>query len=182
MARDPQLARFAAEEQAAEADIRVKRGQLLPTVSLVVDRNFSGALQNQGQRTWVQLSMQPGAGLSSLAAASAAAARKEAAAESRRNAELELQQVMEADLANHSAAQEQMGVSSLLRQSTQDVADSYARQFVAGRKSWLEVLNAVREAMQARLSVIDANALLGQAAWRLHLRAFGLQTLPGEAS
>ena len=51
VARDPQLARFAAEEQAAEADIRVKRGQLLPTVSLVVDRHFSGALQNQGQRT-----------------------------------------------------------------------------------------------------------------------------------
>jgi adhesin transport system outer membrane protein len=182
LARDPLLARLQADEAAAEADIRVRQSQFLPTVSLVMDRYYSGPMQNQGQRTWVQLSMQPGAGLASLSAVRGAVARREAAAEARRNAELELQQTMATDLAGHASAAEQMGVAGLLRQSTQDVADSYARQFVAGRKSWLEVLNAVREAMQARLSVIDASAQLGQTAWRLHLRAFGLQALPGEVS
>lgn len=184
--RDPQLARLDAEALAAGADIRVRRAQLMPTVSLVLDRYMSGPQQNQGHRTWLQVSAQPGAGLTSLASVNAAAARKEAAEENRHNASLELEQVMVTDLASHAAAREQMGVASLLRQSTQDVADSYARQFVAGRKSWLEVLNAVREAMQARLSVIDANALLGQTAWRLHLRALGLNPtptpLPGGAS
>ncbi|PUE38615.1 hypothetical protein B9Z34_11520 [Limnohabitans sp. Hippo3] len=175
--RDPQLAKLAAELLAADADIRAKQGQLMPTVSVMVDRNFTGL--QQGTRTWLQVSVQPGAGLSSVAAIRAAVARKESAAETRRTAELELRQNLAADLASHQAAREQMGVASLLRQSTQDVADSYARQFVAGRKSWLEVLNAVREAMQARLSVMDAQALLGQTAWRLHLRAFGLETSPG---
>lgn len=177
LAREPQLARLAAEMQAAEADIRAKQGQLMPSVSVLMDRNFSG--QQPGQRTWVQVSMQPGAGLSSMASIRAAVARKESSAETRRSAELELRQSMATDLASHQAAREQMEVASLLRQSTQDVADSYARQFVAGRKSWLEVLNAVREAMLARLSVLDAQALLGQTAWRLHLRAFGLETSTG---
>ena len=125
------------------------------------------------------MNVQPGAGLSQIAATRAAVARKEAAVETRFNAELELRQNLTTDLASHQAASEQMGMASDLRQSTQDVADSYARQFVAGRKSWLEVLNALREAMQARLSVMDAQALMGQTAWRLHLRTFGMEPSPG---
>jgi len=151
-------------------------------VSVVVERNYGSDLVPH-QRTWLQVSAQPGAGLSSLANVRAAMARQESAAETRRNAERELQQSMAADLANYVAATEQMNVAHLLRKSTQDVADSYARQFVAGRKSWLEVLNAVRETIQARLSVLDARALQGQTAWRLHLRAFGLEpTSAGDVS
>jgi adhesin transport system outer membrane protein len=176
VARDPLLAKLAAEQAAAEADIRVKKAQWLPTVSVVVERNYGSDLVPH-QRTWLQVSAQPGAGLSSLANVRAAMARQESAAETRRNAERELQQSMAADLANYVAATEQMNVAHLLRKSTQDVADSYARQFVAGRKSWLEVLNAVRETIQARLSVLDARALQGQTAWRLHLRAFGLEPM-----
>jgi adhesin transport system outer membrane protein len=48
-----------------------------------------------------------------------------------------------------------------------EVVDSYTRQFVIGRKSWVEVLNAVREATQARYLVVDARAQAGAAAWRL---------------
>lgn len=172
--RDPLLAKLTAEQAAAEADIRVKKAQWLPSVSVVIERNYGSDLVPH-QRTWLQVSAQPGAGLSSLANVRAAMARQESAAETRRNAERELQQSMAADLANYIAATEQMSVANLLRKSTQDVADSYARQFVAGRKSWLDVLNAVRETIQARLSVLDARALQGQTAWRLHLRAFGLE-------
>ena len=50
-----------------------------------------------------------------------------------------------------------------------DVFESYARQFTAGRKTWLDVLNAVREALQSELAVDDANAqMLGA---KLRLRA-----------
>lgn len=175
--RDPQLAKLSAELLAADADIRGKQGQWIPAVSLLAERNFGGL--ESGTRTWVQMNVQPGAGLSQIAATRAAVARKEAAVEARLNAELELRQNLTTDLASHQAASEQMGMASDLRQSTQDVADSYARQFVAGRKSWLEVLNALREAMQARLSVMDAQALMGQTAWRLHLRTFGLAPSPG---
>jgi adhesin transport system outer membrane protein len=172
--RDPLLAKLSEEQAAAEADIRVKKAQWLPSVSVVVERNYGSDLVPH-QRTWLQVSAQPGAGLSSLANVRAAIARQESAAEMRRNAERELKQSMTADLANYVAATEQMSVAHLLRKSTQDVADSYARQFVAGRKSWLDVLNAVRETVQARLSVLDARSLQGQTAWRLHIRAYGLE-------
>jgi outer membrane protein, adhesin transport system len=179
--RDPQLAKLSSEQAAAEAETRVKKAQWQPTVSVVVERNY-GTDYAPPHRTWLQVSAQPGAGLSSLASVRAAVARQESAVETRRNAERELQQSMAADLAIYEAATEQISVASLLRKSTQDVADSYARQFVAGRKSWLEVLNAVREAIQARLSMLDARALQSQTAWRLHLRTFGLDPSAGNLS
>ena len=52
---------------------------------------------------------------------------------------------------------------------TAEVFDSFARQFVIGRKSWLEVLNAVRESTQAQLAVADARAQQLAAALRLQL-------------
>ena len=42
--------------------------------------------------------------------------------------------------------------------------DSYLRQFTAGKRTWLDVMNAVREAMTAQLDVVDIHyeALLMQ--------------------
>lgn len=181
VARDPQLAKLNADQYAAMADIQVKKAQLLPVVSFVFERNFNSQLLAPDQRMWLQVSVQPGAGLSSLSNVRAATARQESAAESRLSAERELKQNMTTDLASYIAASEQMKVGHMLRSSTQEVADSYARQFVTGRKSWLEVLNVVREAIQARLSVVDARALKAQTAWRLQIRSFGLEPIAGNA-
>ena len=179
LGRDPQLAKLAADIEAAGADIRVKRGQIWPSLSLRYENDFSG--QRQGSSVFLQLNAQPGAGLSSLASVNAAVARRDAAVESRRNAEIELAQALDTDFTDYASARNRVEVAKLLLQSTQDVADSYSRQFVTGRKNWLDVLNAVREAVSARLSIIDAQSLLGQSWWRLRLRALGLQSPTGAA-
>ena len=61
--------------------------------------------------------------------------------------------------------------------SSTEVYESYARQFTAGRKSWLDVLNTVREAGQYELMVLDANAQMLGAALRLGLWTGELNTL-----
>lgn len=180
LARDPQLAKLTADLEAAAADIRVKRGQLYPAFSLRYENDLSGP-QN-GSRVFLQVSAQPGAGLSSVAGIDAAIARREAAFDARRTAALELEQTLDIDFADHASAVDRLEVAKLLRQSTQDVAESYSRQFVTGRKSWLDVLNAVREAVSARLSIIDAQFQLGQTWWRLRLRALGLDSSTGALS
>lgn len=175
----PQLAKLAADEEAAEAEIRVKRATLIPTVKLRYENDFS-AEQYAGsrQRVFLALNAQPGAGLSALSGIESARARRDSVVESRRNALLELEQALEIDLADHLSARERMEVAKLLIRSTEEVTESYSRQFVAGRKSWLDVLNSVREAVSARLSVADAQALLGQTWWRLRIRALGLSNQP----
>lgn len=175
--RDPQLGKLAADIDAAGADIRVKRGQALPALSLRYENDFTGP--QQGSRVFLQLSAQPGAGLSSVAGVNTAIARRDSAQESRRVVESELEQALDTDFTEYDAARDRLAVSTILQQSTQEVADSYSRQFVAGRKNWLDVLNAVREAASARLSIFDAKATLGQSWWRLRLRALGLGTSTG---
>ena len=53
-----------------------------------------------------------------------------------------------------------------------------ARQFLAGRKSWLEVMNAVREIQQAESQLIEAQTNQMQLSWRLTILADGGPRLP----
>ena len=53
--------------------------------------------------------------------------------------------------------------------STREFAESTDRQFVIGRKSWIEVLNAYREVAQVAQSLADAYWGAQIAVHRLHL-------------
>ena len=50
------------------------------------------------------------------------------------------------------------------------VLESYQRQFQAGRKSWLDLLNAVREMAQNQYALADAKAAMAAAMNRLQIR------------
>ena len=50
------------------------------------------------------------------------------------------------------------------------VLESYQRQFQAGRKSWLDLLNAVRELAQNQYALADAKAAMAAAMFRLQIR------------
>jgi adhesin transport system outer membrane protein len=50
------------------------------------------------------------------------------------------------------------------------VLESYQRQFQAGRKSWLDLLNAVRELAQNQYALADAKASMAAAMLRLQIR------------
>jgi outer membrane protein TolC len=49
---------------------------------------------------------------------------------------------------------------------------------LAGRKSWLEVMNAVREIQQAESQLIEAQTNQMQLSWRLTILAEGGPRLP----
>jgi adhesin transport system outer membrane protein len=50
-----------------------------------------------------------------------------------------------------------------------EVYESYQRQFLTGRKSWLDVMNSARDLQQARLQLADLTAARLTLAWRLHV-------------
>jgi adhesin transport system outer membrane protein len=55
----------------------------------------------------------------------------------------------------HQSAKKQIKTSKDLVLATQEVVSSYLRQYSVGRKSWLDVLNAQRESVQARDALIN---------------------------
>lgn len=53
-------------------------------------------------------------------------------------------------------------------------AESWDRQFLAGRKSWQEVLNAARELLQAEIEMSDAVVSESVLKWRLTIASRGV--------
>ncbi len=58
--------------------------------------------------------------------------------------------------------------------TTEDVSSSYSRQFLAGRKSWQEVMNAAREEVQMQVQISDLEAAYLVTSWRYSLLTNGL--------
>jgi adhesin transport system outer membrane protein len=56
------------------------------------------------------------------------------------------------DMANFSA---QLTPARITVKGTEEVVDSYLRQYQIGRKGWLDVLNAQRERSQAKAALSD---------------------------
>jgi adhesin transport system outer membrane protein len=143
----PVLHRLSAEMQASEADTRSKRSVLLPQLLARHERFYGNPLYNDSA-TYLMLNYQLGGGLSALS--------KVKESEERRNAAEEVADQVRTDWNQKKSALDEVEIYKILVASNRDVYESFVRQFAGGRKTWMEVLNARREATQARYSLIDA--------------------------
>lgn len=122
-------------------------------------------------RLGIVLRAQTDGGLSRFSAVSVAQERRAAAEIAILSNERELREAVDADLLENAVARERASSSSLSAKSAQAVTDSFMRQFVAGRRTWFDVMNAVRESMTARLGEVDARVSAMASATRLILRS-----------
>jgi adhesin transport system outer membrane protein len=60
-----------------------------------------------------------------------------------------------------------------------EVSQSYDRQFLAGRKTWLDVMNAARELVQIEVQLADIESTQVIATWRLAIYSQGLNAVLG---
>lgn len=168
LAHSPALRRLAFEEETAHAEIASKRAAYMPQLVFRVERSVGGVRgQAPDNRAMLVLLAQPGAGLSALSGADAAVARHEAARLARAAAERDTRERVTLDWNEWVAARLRLENADQARAMSAEVAESYARQYTAGRKTWIDVLNAVREATQSELAVGDAQAQMLAASLRL---------------
>ena len=165
LAFSPVLRRLAHEESVAEAEIATRRSAYLPQVVLRLESNRSE--RTTDNRGMLVLLAQPGAGLSAQSGVDAALAKREAARLAREAAERELRERVTLDWNEWSAARNRAKLAGEARSMSREVYESYARQYTAGRKSWIDVLNAVREAVQSEWTVADTHAQMLGASLRL---------------
>lgn len=163
----PMLKRLAFEEEAAGEDIRSSRSALMPQVNLRLEQSVG---ETEDSRAMVVLQAQPGAGFSALSGINSAKAKQKAAKLNREAALLEVEERLTLDWNEWSEAQLRRKNAVEVSAMSTGVSESYARQYTAGRKSWIEVLNAVREAAQADFTAADADAQATMAALRIRMR------------
>lgn len=160
----PALHRLAEEQKLAGKDVDARRAAIMPNVSLRYEK-FSGAAALVPFDRWmVVLDFQPGAGLSSLSAVQAAARRADMAASAREAGWRDVTEKTLTQLNEARSFAEQREPARAYARAAGEVMASYLRQYTAGRKSWLDALNAQREWTQARYAAADveAGALLSQ--------------------
>jgi adhesin transport system outer membrane protein len=61
--------------------------------------------------------------------------------------------------------------------SIQAMVASWDRQFLAGRKTWVEVMNAARELAQAQTTLAEVDATYVAATWRLAVLSEGVAAI-----
>jgi outer membrane protein, adhesin transport system len=166
----PEIRQLSAQENIASSDVDLQKAAALPNVflryeNLSNDRD-AGLVRDQ---TYVGVEFVPGAGLSAAQQIKAAQSRRFAAIEARRNAEKDVRERVRAIWADLNALRAQLESARNYAASAQSVSDSFARQFTIGRKTWVEVLNATRESLQAELALTDIEWNLKIAELRLEI-------------
>jgi outer membrane protein, adhesin transport system len=176
-AQNPNVVKLQAQAQAAQADIASARADLQPEVYVRAESQY-GSYSVPGSPTlsrfFVGVSSRLGAGLSSLTQVGAAQARFEAAQADIDSTRLSLGEQIQADYAQAQAGQGSIAALQASLESADNITRAWNRQFVAGRKTWPDVMNAVREQAQLQAQIADARAAQLLLNWRLAIVGQGL--------
>ena len=185
LSNNPTLAKAKAQAQVQETTVRERRADLSPEIFARIERqygNYSYLDTAPENRVFLGVSTRLGAGLSTMSNIEAALKQHAAAL-----AEVDVQtrtineQVL-SDYAQASSidARIKATVSSLA--AAKDVAFSYDRQYLAGRKTWLDVMNAARELAQTEAQLVELQSIHVVVTWRLAAYTQGVQALMSEAN
>ncbi len=158
----PSLGALTDQIAAAEAQKGSARAALFPQVLLQLSQN-----EITGTRAAVVLRAQTGNGLSAFSAIDSSDARIQRAIAEFGEAERRLREALRREYVQVRAAQARISAGVLASDASAQIIESYQRQFIAGRRSWLDVMNAVREAANARLSESDARVASAVGAARI---------------
>ena len=139
--------------------------------------NFSYSSAIPETRVFVGMTSRLGAGLSSASNVQAARTQYAAAlAEIDVQSRLVTDQVT-ADQALAASADSRMASVQASLVSAKELSESYDRQFLAGRKSWLDVMNSARELAQTETLLADLVSTQVIVTWRLALTAGGIEAV-----
>lgn len=168
----PAVAKARAQMQIAKNRYEGKKAEIFPQVFLRAYKplNTIPTSNDTSTTTFVGLSYSTGTGFSTLAEAQALSTRISSAESSVESALLEMRQTLQSDREEFISSRIRAAALENAVNGSELVLISYKRQFVAGKKSWLDLLNAVRELAQNQYAYVDAQSSMMGAMNRLQLR------------
>lgn len=170
VANSPLVKRMYFEAEAADATASEIRSQAMPQVYFQAQRQVGNAYAPGWpafNMLGVVVQYSTGAGFSPAVSASAAYTKAESLRSKIEAAKRELATQITSDINEYEASQHRR--TKLLKSVslTKGISDSYDRQYLVGRRSWLDLMNAVREEVQNKVALADAEASFLAASYRL---------------
>ena len=171
----PDLAMARGEIESATAEAALKKSQLLPRLYGKLEQEiYNGrGYADTGRDTTLALvgeASLDGAGLSQWQEVKAARAGIRAARMSARASEIEISRQTRSLVTDIALYQGMVALNRDLVASTAGTLASYARQYEAGRKRWLDLLNIQQEHARARLALEQAATTLARTKLKLAVR------------
>lgn len=164
----PAIKKIRLEILGLAASVKVSRSALFPQLSIGYRKRYGTLRSDQeNEDVFIGLEYQTGAGLSSRSSVKSSQSRKKAMQDTLSALEREIRRKIQIIWQDLSASRLQLSPTELLVDSTSAIVESYLRQYTVGRKSWLDVLNAQRELVQARLSLVEYQTALYNSHFRL---------------
>lgn len=176
----PTAAKLQAQTKVLETELQIRRAQMMPEVYARAEHqqgSFNSSGLSSANRFFIGLSATPGAGLSLLSGVDAALARLQANEAEMDTARRNL--IEQVSIEHISVLTQQQRLRSLVAglRWIQAMVDSWDRQFLAGRKTWVEVMNAARELAQAHSVLAEVEVAQVVASWRLAVLAEGVPSI-----
>lgn len=171
-AEHPSVLRAQLEAQQARSRLKAKKAEGWPQIYV---RAFQpiGALptsSDTSMTTFIGLRYSPGAGLANVVEAQALETRVSSSDQMVVTAHRDVRQSLQTDQEEFMNTRKRIAALEKSVEGSDLVLASYQRQFQAGRKTWQDLLNAVRELAQNQYALADAHAAMMGSMYRLQVR------------
>lgn len=178
----PLVVRASLDVESVQHRLKAKEAERWPTAYVRLAQPLdmgSGQAREVTMRgsAFVGMRYVPGAGFENFAQASALASRLALAQESVDTHKRELIDAQEVDSNELLSSIERLQSHQKLVGVASKVLDSFTAQFAAGRKTWLDLLNSVRDLSQHQFAQNEAQVSMIAAMYRLEIRAGDLEFL-----
>jgi adhesin transport system outer membrane protein len=184
--RSPAVRRLQATVRVQEADVVERKSERFPEVYARAEYQFGYAAVAgvpDAQRLFVGLQSKLGAGLSTFSGIDAAENKVAVARADVENAQRALAEQVLVYWTQRATVHARLVELEASLQASRATALAWDRQFLAGRKSWVEVMNSARELAQAETDLADLLTARVLLSWRLALYTQGLDSLlPGKTN
>lgn len=165
----------------AQADLEREKASIMPTLSMQMDSILNQPTDDNSSRIGVILEGSlDGSGFSASGRRAAAGARMQAHMEELNSTRNELDRTVKSLYISRELQQQLAGSQGQSVTELMEIFASYQRQYEAGLKSWLDVLNIQRELTEQRLQQVQAENDWLIYTLKLAALSGGLDALSGE--
>ena len=158
------------------AEMAEKRAALQPEVYVRAEHqrgNYTYANTPNTNRVIVGFSASTGAGFGVAYQLAALQNKHVGVLQEIETARRSVLEAVQTDFLNATAKQSKASMLLLNLESSKEIQAAWERQFINGKKTWNDVMNAARETSQAELAVIENEMAWLQSLARLHIQGYG---------
>lgn len=180
--KHPTLSRLRAQIEQIRLEVAERRADLQPEIFIRAEHqrgNFAISGYPNTNRIFVGLNSRLGAGLSSVQQVESVRLRQQAAERELESGQRKIMEQMQMLWIQRQDVQARLPSLELQVKANWSTQEAWDRQFLAGKKSWLEVMNAARDLMQSEIELADASVNLQSLSWRLNLLVHGVNEVVG---